>query len=214
MGFCRNLHCFYLEGEETLRKISICSLYLQSLTGEAPRFLDWGLTECFGDSQGVTGSALWACRIWKLPGSDAISCGKAAKSQTEASIPSRNFNTFKKKIKTKHITSRTCCSLQVRADFPAQEDRDGNVLVMLFWFLSLLRGLLSCHSFMLRIHFSRPWFCSQISFSLTFFVVRERKKKTAEDKHLVIRICKFVAKGNVNVVPVFTQNLLSAIKSH
>lgn len=58
MGFCRNLHRFYLEGEETLRKISICSLYLQSLTGEAPTFLDWGLTECFGDSQGVMGSAL------------------------------------------------------------------------------------------------------------------------------------------------------------
>lgn len=103
MGFCRNLHRFYLEGEETLRKISICSLYLQSLTGEAPTFLDWGLTECFGDSQGVTGSALWAehARYGSCQDPMLYHVGRQPKVKFEASIPSRNFNTFKKKNQNK-----------------------------------------------------------------------------------------------------------------
>lgn len=82
MGFCRNLRCFYLEVEETPGKIGICSLYLQSLTGEAPRVFGLGAHGMlWGDSQGVMGSALWAYKIWKLSGSDGTSCRKAAKKQ-------------------------------------------------------------------------------------------------------------------------------------
>lgn len=84
MGFCRNLCCFYLEGEENSGKVSICSL---CLLGDWRGALGWS-----GDSQGARGSVVWTCKIWNFSGSDVIMHRKPAKSKFKASIPSRDFN--------------------------------------------------------------------------------------------------------------------------
>lgn len=140
--------------------------------------------------------------------------GRQPKVKFEASIPSRNFNTFKKKNQNKTHNIQNLLFSSSACGLPCVRRQRWKCT----GYAILIPVITERSPELSQFHAQNSLFKTLILFPdflfSDFFVVRERKKKTEEDKHLVIRICKFVVKGSVNVVPVFTQTLLSTIKSH